>query len=552
VTDPVTALVQELLDDLTDDDPVVATQLGLTKGIDRFPSYSAATVRERVRRAQESGDRLLALARDPGLERGRVVDAVIGWQIAQRVVRAFGARRQHETDPVVYLDSAFGLLFAMIKEIAPIDDRLAALDGRLRALPGLLEEARANLTPASPRLLVEMAIDYCEGISVLVGEAVGGFAERAGRPGLLGEASHLAGDALTRHVAYLRDELLPASSPQVGAGREMMERIVRDEHLLTETPDELEAFGRAMIDETRERMHELAREMGHDDDEAVAAAKRDHPSAGDLLSSYQRAVAKARRYVVEHDLVTLPPEELRVEATPVFLRRLIPFAAYEMPGPFESLQRGFYWITEPRPALGVDELELALQSHPYASMPTTGVHEAFPGHHTQFVRANRAPTLARRVAYVPNGGTLLVEGWAFYCEELMEREGFLAAPAVRLMRLNDQLWRACRVVIDTGLHLGHLSYEEAVDLLVTTAHMGVYEARLEVRWYAESPGYPLCYLVGKRELVSLARDFARQRTSSPKAFHDALLDWGATAPSLIRWGLGLGPRPAVAAPSPVS
>ncbi len=84
-------------------------------------------------------------------------------------------------------------------------------------------------------------------------------------------------------------------------------------------------------------------------------------------------------------------------------------------------------------------------------MPTVGVHEAYPGHHTQFGRANRAPTLARRVAFIPDGGTLLIEGWAFYCEEMMEAQGFLVAPGVRLMRLNDQLWRACRVVIDMEL-----------------------------------------------------------------------------------------------------
>ena len=69
------------------------------------------------------------------------------------------------------------------------------------------------------------------------------------------------------------------------------------------------------------------------------------------------------------------------------------------------------------------------------------------------------------------GAALLVEGWAFYCEEMMEQQGFLADPAVRLMRLNDQVWRACRVIIDVELHLGRMSLDEAVDLLVGEAHM---------------------------------------------------------------------------------
>jgi uncharacterized protein (DUF885 family) len=172
-------------------------------------------------------------------------------------------------------------------------------------------------------------------------------------------------------------------------------------------------------------------------------------------------------------------------------------------------------------------------------MPTVGVHEAYPGHHTQFGRANRAPTLARRVAFIPDGGTLLIEGWAFYCEEMMEAQGFLAAPAVRLMRLNDQLWRACRVVIDMELNLGLMSFAEAVEFLSREAHIDRPKAELEVRWYAGAPGYPMAYLIGKREIMALARDFARRRSPSLKAFHDELLEWGATTPALIRRGMGL-------------
>ena len=136
-------------------------------------------------------------------------------------------------------------------------------------------------------------------------------------------------------------------------------------------------------------------------------------------------------------------------------------------------------------------------------MPTVGVHEAYPGHHTQFGRANRAATLARRVAFIPDGGMLLIEGWAFYCEEMMEAQGFLAAPAVRLMRLNDQLWRACRVVIDMELNLGLMSFDQAVDFLSSEAHIERPSAELEVRWYSGAPGYPMAYLIGKREIMAL-------------------------------------------------
>jgi Uncharacterized protein conserved in bacteria len=174
------------------------------------------------------------------------------------------------------------------------------------------------------------------------------------------------------------------------------------------------------------------------------------------------------------------------------------------------------------------------------------VHEAYPGHHLQLVSSNRATTLARRVAHIPSGGNILVEGWAFYCEELMERQGFLADPAVRLMRLNDQVWRACRVVIDIELHLGVMDLPAAVDYLSAEAHMNRYEAELECRRYAGEPGQAMSYLLGKREVQRLAAVYRRQRGGSLRDFHDGLLGWGCLPPAVIAWGMGLAPPPPAA------
>ena len=128
----------------------------------------------------------------------------------------------------------------------------------------------------------------------------------------------------------------------------------------------------------------------------------------------------------------------------------------------------------------------------------------------------------------------------------MEREGFLADPAVRLMRLNDQVWRACRVVIDLELHLGFMELPQAVDFLATEAHMNRREADLECRRYAEEPGQAMSYLLGKREVTRLAETYREQRGGSLKRFHDELLSWGSLPPAVIAWGMGLGPRPAAA------
>ena len=542
MSDP-TVLIQALVDDLVAADPVLATRLGLAAGIDRLPSSSPAEIDALLRSVKARLPGLEAIAASDDLE--HAVDAFAGTQMVRRVLRDFELRAVHRTKPSHYLDAADGVLLLMMREIAPLDDRLAAIDARLRALPGVFEEARSNLSGPIARVFVESALDYAAGVAEMVTDTVREFATASGREGMLDDASRLAADAVAGFRTLLHDRLLPAAVDDCAAGRAVVDDVLRHEHVLDRSADEIAATGRAVMDETRAMMAALATEMGHARvEDAVAVIQTAHPAADDLVASYARAVADARRFVIERDLCTLAAgDRCIVGPTPPSLRGILPFAAYDPPGPYAAEQVGFYWVTPPEAGLNPAKLDEALTAHPYASLSTVSVHEAYPGHHVQLTRANLAPTLARRVAWLPSGASLLVEGWAFYCEEMMEREGFLASPEVRLMRLNDQIWRACRVVIDVELHLGRMSFADAVGLLQTTAHMGRHEAEMECRWYAESPGLPMSYLMGKLEVLALAREYARQRTTALKTFHDELLDWGSLPPRVIAWGMGLGERP---------
>jgi uncharacterized protein (DUF885 family) len=510
-----------------------------------LPSFSPAAIAARVTRARRGIEQLAPIAASgplggpPGAD---AADAAVFLPVLWRVVRGLELRRVHQTAPGWYLDAAFEALMPLLmRDLAPEDERVRALDARLHALPGMLEEARANLEPGLPRVFVEKGIDFSAGLIELAGDAVRAFAAGIERAGALDAASAAAVDALAGYRDFLREKLLPVSVDGCGAGRAVLDDILRREHMLDETPEQIAALGRRLIAETQAEMRAIAASMGAGDaDTAVAAVRAVHPSLDGLLPEYRRAVFAARDFVVAHDLVTLAEgAELEVGPTPACLRDTLPFAAYDPPGPFADRQLGFYYVTPPPSG---DAASLA--AHATASMPATGVHEAFPGHHVQLTRANRAPSLARRLAGAHGGGYLLVEGWAFYCEEMMETQGFLGAPEVRLMRLNDQVWRACRVVIDAEVATGRMTFDEAATLLAREARMEPRLADLEVRWYVEEPGQAMSYLLGKREVTALAQSFARTRTASLKTFHDALLDWGCVSPRLIAWGLGLGQRPA--------
>jgi uncharacterized protein (DUF885 family) len=137
---------------------------------------------------------------------------------------------------------------------------------------------------------------------------------------------------------------------------------------------------------------------------------------------------------------------------------------------------------------------------------------------------------------------LTLEGWALYCEEMMADEGFYETDEELLFQRVHLLWRAMRIVLDVGLHTRNMSVEEAVGLMVDVVHMDRANAEAEVSRYCATPGYQICYAVGRRELLRLREDFhaARGDAFTLRGFHDAVLRYGGLPVSLIRWGLGLG------------
>ena len=210
---------------------------------------------------------------------------------------------------------------------------------------------------------------------------------------------------------------------------------------------------------------------------------------------------------------------------------MCPFAAYVPPGVFESDQRGFFWVTPPSDDATPEAIESCLQNHLHPGIPGTVAHEGYPGHHLQLALANRSGRRVRHLFVTP----VLIEGWAFYCEELMAEEGFYEDRRARVLQLKDQLWRACRVVIDAGMQTRGMSVEEAVRMLVEVACLEEPSARGEVLRYTRSATQPMSYAVGKEEILGLREAYRRLRGAAftLREFHDRLLSFGSIPVSFI-------------------
>jgi len=244
-------------------------------------------------------------------------------------------------------------------------------------------------------------------------------------------------------------------------------------------------------------------------------------------------MTRARDFVKKRDLVTIPKgESLSVMETPIFERNTIPYGAYMPPAPFEKKQQGFFWVTPVNEKLRPEQQEEQLQGHNSYGAVLTALHEAYPGHHLQLVHSNKIKSRIRRQF----GTSLFAEGWALYCEELMYDEGFYTKPETRLLQLKDQLWRACRVVIDVSLHTNRMSFNKAVDMLVNVAKLEPTNAIAEVKRYTFTPTQPMTYIMGKMEILKLRDDFKKLRGEafSLKKFHDQLLSYGTIPVQMVR------------------
>ena len=533
------AFIERMLEEA----PVAATHLGEHRYDDRLGRHTGEDIERQVAHLHEALRELEGLppeelSPEVGIDR----EVLLG--IVKSSLRGFERLRGHERDPGAYPGECLGGIFSLIvRDFAPLPERLRSVLGRLREVPRVLEEGKANLVPEEvPRVWCEVAIESASQGIALFTMLIPALAEHA--PGIKDEllsASKEAAAAMEEYVGFLKAEILPKASGDFAVRKELFEEILREDHMLAYTADELYELGWELFRKTREEMERVAAGINPDKSarEILEEAKKDHPAAGELLDAYRREMERAKRFVVEKDVVSIPEgERLRLEPTPPFLAPVIPYAAYMPPGPLERVQEGIFLVTPVPPDAPEEVREEKLRGHNWAKIPVTALHEAYPGHHLQLCYANRVGKLPRKLAGFLS--SLFVEGWAFYCEELMESLGFIGEPVQRLGRLNDQLWRAARIILDVSLHTRGMSVEEGVNFLVDEVGLERTNALAEVRRYTASPTQPMSYLVGKLEILKLIEEFkAENPEKNMRELHDAILSCGSLPPRLMRRCLGL-------------
>lgn len=395
-----------------------------------------------------------------------------------------------------------------------------ALEGAAAAIAGL------TAPPAREHQIVEHFSRGLDAIEELSSD------ERAA---LVAQAADLMELSVYPAYARLRSDLgalIPAAGPDAGVwrlddGAALYELALLANGADGRTPDDVHALGLAEVERISAQMNSIMDALGEPKAATAGLRFANLAKSPDLLypnTDQSRAVLlatladqiRAINTIAPDWFATLPPQPVEVRRIPIYEQDSAP-GGYYTPPAIDGSRPGIYWINLKDTA-----------DWPKHTLKTLTYHEAVPGHHFQIA-------LQLGITDLPMVRNLLfysefAEGWALYAEQLAAEMGmYTDDPLGDLGRLQSELFRAGRLVVDTGLHHKRWTREEAIDWMITATGESAASVEREIERYAVWPGQATSYKLGMLRLLEL-RTEARTELGDGfdiRAFHDAVLKDGS-------------------------
>jgi len=524
-------ILDRYFETLLEQNPVYATFAGLPSGEGKLGRATIAF--EKTREAQrEKALQSLEQVSPRDLSNEQQLDRLAFRSLLLREQEDF-ARGRYALDPNAP-EQIFNVLLHELQRGEDEPKRAARnLRSLLRQTPRFFTEA-ATLIQKPERVWLKVMQQTAAGAPTLFG-AVAAFLKRSSETG---DAEKIASaqKALEAYRANINQRpVAPESSFAVGAS--ILLRRVRDQLGLDYTLGQIEALALREA----ERLHALLAQAcarfgrAQSADQIISEARSNWKPAKPLLEIYQEQTSQIASAFKTPRAVSFPTgDKLDVRPVPDFMRPLFPTAAYSSPGAFEKKQRGIFWVNDLSLVKTTQAQKLAEQQQHFG-LSLTCAHEAYPGHHLQFVTANRHPRKWRRLF----AHAVFYEGWTLWCEQMMVDLKIDRSAWLRVQQLHDALWRCHRILVDLRLQSGRYTYEQAVAHM--RRHLGFTRARAEadVNWYTAQPSVPMSYWLGRLENERLRQRLMVGRGWSLQKFNDWLLSFGTLPQGWIeKYGLG--------------
>ena len=327
--------------------------------------------------------------------------------------------------------------------------------------------------------------------------------------------------AFQRFRDFLNKEYVPASFEPVGAwqaanGDETYAYLVRRMTTTRFTPEQVHDIGLQEVKRIRAEMEQTKEEAGFKGTlpeffQFLRTDPQFYAKTEDELLQYTRAQCKLVDPLLVKLFRTFPRLPYGVEPVPRELAPGMPGAYADGAAP-DGSRPGYFYVNTYKP-----------ETRPKYEMMSLILHEAVPGHTFQGGIAIELKDIPKFRRY--GGYSAYAEGWALYSESLGNELGLYKDPYVRFGRLSNEMWRAVRLVVDTGMHAKHWSRQQAIDYFLANVATSEYNATTEVDRYISWPGQALAYKVGELKIKELRARATKELGPAfdIRGFHDALL-----------------------------
>ena len=529
--------------------PSLATSAGIHTHDSELEDYSGPAVAEQIAWFRQFEKRVLAcdaknLNATDAADREILANTIRANLLALEVIRLW------QKDPDRYSSGAADSIYViMSRRFASPDERLRSVIAREKLFPHWFANARANLRDV-PRVFTEIALEQLPGtIAFFEKDVPAAFAD-ARDPAVksaFAESNAAAIKLFREYQQWLKSDLLPRSNGDFRIGADAFSKKLAYEEMVTTPLDRLLEIGLADLHKNQAEFQRVAKEIdpSRSPSEVLAELQSMHPAPGELMQRFRDTFDGLISFIKQHYIVTLPSDRRpTLQETPPF-ERATTAASMDTPGPFETKATEAYFnVTLPEPGASPEEVAGLMAAFNIGTIVSTSIHEAFPGHFTQYLWENRAPTKLRRVLSANTN----VEGWAHYAEQMMLDEGY-AQPGVgakdlresrliRLGQLQDALLRNARFVAGMEMHRGKFTLEQAREFFVREGYQTAKIAEIETKRGTADATY-LYYTLGKLEIMKLREDLRKKQGTafSLGKFHDSFLSQGYPPITVVRRAL---------------
>ena len=521
--------------------PEDATALGDKRYNDRWSDHSPEEIDRSLQRNREYVDRIRAI-NTAGLSKQDKLSAEL---LLRTLLEDQESIQFKEWE--MPLNQIHGIHFELpqLVDVTPFDNKedYENYIARLRKVPLLFEQLAVDMKlgiddgHVQPKLVSEKVLAQVKSILAIQPEE-GPFAAPAKKfpasisvdekrriaDEISGAIAHDVIPAYQRFARFLETEYIPKGRAEPGIwaipnGDAYYSFCIRRNTTLNMTADQIHQIGLDGVKRDEAEMLTIANKLGYKDLKSFNAAMQANPklhaaSKEQLLDSYRSNLDRMKARLPEL-FGTLPKAPLIVEATPAYTEKQRPAATYE-PGTPDGKRPGRVVVN----TYNLGQIFLG-------DAESIAYHEGIPGHHLQFSIAQEQsgiPEFRKHKEY-----TAYTEGWGLYAEQLSKDLGFYQDFYSDYGRLQSDIWRSIRLVVDTGLHSKHWTRQQVVDFFHEHSSVDETNVQRDTDRYIAWPGQALGYKIGQLKLLEL-----RQRAQAQlgakfdiRKFHDAILDSGA-------------------------